>query len=249
MFSTKPTYFSTTKKMISVFGTIFNELYIATPSGNKRVKYQKVPIEYGPRDKWLERITKRENLEDSRIAIKFPRMSYKFENFEVDPNKRINRLHRLRHTEDTSTSNTQLVDVPYTADVTLSIGAKTETEVFQIVEQILPIFNPDVNLIVNGLNGPTDKKTMVSIILTGVNPSDEYEGSFEDRRIILWELTFRVKYSYAKATSDAKIIREITIDILDDNRNMGDRISITVDADDTKDSYTVTQSIDEIDAS
>jgi hypothetical protein len=246
MFNKKPSHFSTTKKIIAAFGTIFNDMHIASTSKGKLIKYKRVPIQYGPRDKWAERIEKRENLESERIAITLPRMVYEITDISVDPSKKINRTNKFRYTEGSNSTESQFVDVPYTAGFNLSIAAKSETEIFQIVEQILPVFAPDISLRVKGLNGPETKITTVSILLTGVSPSDEYQGSFEERRVIIWDLTFQVKFSYAGPLSDQSVIRNVEIDFIDTKDGDGEKLTLSVGANDTKESYTVTQTIEDI---
>lgn len=235
MFTSTPTYHETTKKIISIFNTVFNNIHIKSGNG-----YKRIPIQYGPRDKWLERIRKREELEEEKIGMQLPRMSYEITDISKDTSRKAgNNMNKWSYADN----RVQFVDVPYEMSVTLSIMTKNETEMFQIVEQILPVFSPDLTVRAKGLSGPDEKRTNVNVILTSVAPSDEYEGSMEDRRRVMWELTFTVKYSYAGPVSQGKLIREVYVDIFDDPKNEGERITLTVGENDTPDSFSITQTI------
>jgi len=74
----------------------------------------------------------------------------------------------------------------------MSIMVKNAEDGTRIVEQILPYFTPDWTATVNLI--PEIGATFdIPIILNDVNVSDTYEGSFEERRAIIWDLTFTMK--------------------------------------------------------
>tara|TARA_R110000765_G_scaffold9042_4_gene28582 strand:- start:9792 stop:10472 length:681 start_codon:yes stop_codon:yes gene_type:complete len=219
---------------------MFNDIHVAKTSKGKLVDYKRVPIQYAPRSKWLERIQAREETDKEKIAIQLPRIVYEVTSISRDMTRKIgNSVNRFRFGNNTS----QFVDVPYEMSITMSIVTKTEDEMFNIVEQILPVFSPELTLRVQGLNGPSEKKTNVPVILNSVSPNDEYQGGMEERRQIIWDLEFTIKYSYAGPVTDTgSVIREVDVNPYADDGE-GEQVNITVGAEDTTEDFTTTTTI------
>ena len=132
-------YHATIKRIVSVFGTIFNNIVVGRHSGNKISNISRVPISYGPRQKFLSRIN--QNLEEQRVAIKLPRMSFEITSIEYDTSTKLNRLNKTITTGDSpGNRNSMFQSVPYTLGMQLNIMAKNQEDALQILEQILPTF-------------------------------------------------------------------------------------------------------------
>ena len=90
-------------------------------------------------------------------------------------------------------------------------------------------------------------KQDVPIILTGVTISDDYEGDFQTRRVLAYQLDFTMKMKFFGPTSNTSVIKEINIDFNADTgganvlENMD--FTITPAAADEDDDYTVNVSI------
>ena len=202
-------YNETLKKIVSVFGTIFNDLEVANISGGKMVGVKRVPLAYAPKEKYLARI-KEETERD--IALKLPRMAFEMTDISYDETTKLNRLNRTIQT-DTTTSPESKVKVwqpaPYELGFDLNIMSRGQDEALQIVEQILPHFSPHYSLTVEGLEGP-ESKTDVPISLVGVNFEDAYEGDFESsRRLIVYTLTFTVKTKFTSNPRTTGLIKSV----------------------------------------
>jgi hypothetical protein len=187
-------YHRTIRKMVVVFGTLFNDLEIVryTQAGVPKEKW-KVPLTYSPKERFLTAITSDPNLVKS-INTVVPRMSFNLDSLEYDVNrKQISTLMNFAKQDNTSVS-TQFVPIPYNFQFSLSIYVRNTEDGTQILEQILPFFTPDFNVTVDFIP-EMDQKYNVPIILDSVASTVEYEGGMNEgsTRLILWDLTFTAK--------------------------------------------------------
>jgi hypothetical protein len=187
-------YHRTIRKMVVVFGTLFNDLEIVryTQAGVPKEKW-KVPLTYSPKERFLTAITSDPNLIRS-INTVVPRMSFNLDSLEYDVNrKQVSTLRNFAKKDNTSVS-TQFVPIPYNFQFSLSIYVRNTEDGTQILEQILPFFTPDFNVTVDFIP-EMDQKYNVPIILDSVASTVEYEGAENEgsTRLILWDLTFTAK--------------------------------------------------------
>ena len=187
-------YHRTIRRMVVVFGTLFNDLEIVryTQAGVPKEKW-KVPLTYSPKERFLTAVTSDPNLVKS-INTVVPRMSFNLDSMEYDVNrKQVSTLRNFAQQDDTSVS-TQFVPIPYNYQFSLSIYVRNTEDGTQILEQILPFFTPDFNVTVDFIP-EMDQKYNVPIILDSVASTVEYEGGMSDgtTRLILWDLTFTAK--------------------------------------------------------
>ena len=157
-------YHRTIRKMVVVFGTLFNDLEIVryTQAGVPKEKW-KVPLTYSPKERFLTAITSDPNLIKSINTI-VPRMSFNLDSMEYDvQRKQISTLRNFAKQDNTSVS-TQFVPIPYNFQFSLSIYVRNTEDGTQILEQILPFFTPDFNVTVDFIP-EMDQKYNVPIIL------------------------------------------------------------------------------------
>jgi hypothetical protein len=209
------TYFynETIKRCVSVFGTLFNNIQIKkTKSDGTILTTQIVPISYGPAQKFLQRLAEEPDLQDgSRSAISLPRMAFQLDGFNYDAQRQQNKLIRSNKTA-TETGGTsrkfQYAPAPYDLNFTLSILAKNMTDALQVVEQILPYFQPEYTVTMKMIDDMSDNRD-VPIVLNDISFSDEFEGGFEDRRVIEYTLSFTMKTYFFGPVYTGNIIRNV----------------------------------------
>jgi len=215
-------YHEHTRRAVSVFGTLFNNIHVIKRDASGRVMSDiKVPLSYGPRQKFLARLKNEQNLEDQKLAIKLPRMSFEITSIEYDESKRIQR--GTRYTiPGTSSSSRKYTYYPstYRLGFELSIISRHTEDALQILEQILPYFQPEYTVTVNELDN--NFKNDMPFILNSVSMDDDYEGDFMSRRSLIYTLNFETKINYygpiyPTDDSEAPIIRETKVDIADKN--------------------------------
>lgn len=198
-------YNQTMKKAVAVFGTIFNNIKIVRQGGSM----ERVPLAYGPKSKFLSRISKeRDEAENRSIAIKLPRMSFEITSIAYDTTAKLNRMNKRMFPIDGNSvkKSSVMQSVPYRLGMQLNILATNQDDALQIFEQILPSFTPEYTVAIKNMEGP-DTSTDVPIVLNGVSFSDDYEGSYETRRTLIYTLDFDMRVRFSGTTSEGKIIR------------------------------------------
>jgi hypothetical protein len=187
-------YFSTIRKYVTLFGTLFNDIHITrTDANNTTIALLKVPLAYAPKEKVLARVDADPNI-DRQTAVLLPRMSFEMVDMKYDTSRKLNTVGRsvVKDTSSTSRLKYQYNPVPYNLSFRLYIYVKNAEDGTKIVEQILPFFTPDwtttVQLIPEmGINMD------IPVVLESVNIEDSYDGDFETRRALIWTLDFTLK--------------------------------------------------------
>ena len=215
MLSGEHFYHATTKRIVSVFGTLFNNITIGRHSGNKISNIQRVPISYGPRQKFTSRMNR--DLDDNKVAIKLPRMSFEITSIEYDTSTKLNKLNTTLTSGSNNsprTRNKMFQSVPYTLGMQLNILARNQEDALQILEQILPTFTPEYTVTIKDIEGP-GSKTDVPFILNSTSFSDDYEGDYQGRRTLVYTLDFTIRARYAPSTSVTSIIKKVETELAD----------------------------------
>jgi hypothetical protein len=206
-------YHQTIRKYVAVFGTLFNDINIERKnSSGTVVERLKVPLAYGPKQKWL--LAVQETSADRKVtATRTPRMGFAMTGVSYDSVRKLNTIGRnvAANTSSTATNMTTMYNpVPYNFDFQLFILVKNAEDGTQILEQILPFFTPEFTLTVNTLPA-MDIKADVPILLNSASVADEYEGDLSARRTITWTLDFTLKgFIYPNVTS-GEIIKSIEV--------------------------------------
>jgi len=214
-------YHETMRKIVVSFGTLFNNIQIVRKNSTGTiVQSMKVPLAYGPQQKFLARLNADPAL-GAKVAVTLPRLGFEMNGITYDPSRKLNRVQKFRKVkssgDDSGKLDTQYMPVPYNIEFTLYAMAKNSDDALQIVEQILPYFQPDYTLTVNDMADMGIKRD-VPIILSSVSYEDSYQGNFEERRAIIYTLTFTAKfYLYGPVTSD-KVIRTVQVDQYTDSK-------------------------------
>ena len=224
-------YHGTTRAAIGAFGTLFNNISIQRKSqDNKLLDTIRVPIAYGPRPKWIARIDEQRDFNDPKLAIHLPRMSFEITGISYDGQNKLSRYNTgtLRESFNNEKSTTILQHVPYIINISLAVYAKTQDDGLQVIEQILPVFQPQHTLSLKYVKD-IEKSFDMPITLEGVSFDDEYEGDFTSRRVIVYSLDFTLKVKYFSGTDNKSVIRQVDVDIYDiENREKMDRIRAEV---------------------
>jgi len=241
-------YHATMRKSVAVFGTLFNDINIVRKDGNGGIlSQQKVPLAYGPKQKFLARLDQETGF-DAPMAIKLPRMAFEITSLTQDVAQRGQKLNKIveQHGSDATKKKSIKHYTSYDIGMSLYIMAKNQDDGLQIMEQILPYFQPEYTVSIKPVDG-FDFKQDVPIVLTGVNIQDDYEADFLTRRVLIYQLDFTMKMKFYGPTADQGIIREINLDFekygsLNDV-NIFEEVNITIGSTDTEDNYTVTTTI------
>lgn len=209
-------YGAVIRKTVAVFGTIFNNIYVSKAFNGDLANTIRVPLSYGPRERFLVRIRDADNSKNVDVAIKLPRMAFEITSITYDPSAKLNKnnVQRFPVAGDNGSVTTVRQAVPYLLGMQLSILGDNQDTALQILEQIIPVFNPEYTVTVKDFEGP-GSRTDLPIILNNVTMTDDYEGDFEtSRRSIIYTLDFTLKIKFVgSVTNKSSIIKDITIDI------------------------------------
>ena len=174
----------------------------------------KVPLAYGPIQKFLARIDQSPNLKGAP-TLTLPRMSFEFSGLSYDPSRKVTQTQTFLTAPNSDKTKAKKVymPVPYNMTFELSILAKLNDDALQIVEQIIPYFQPSYNLTVNLLSSIGEKRD-VPVVLDSVSFTDDYEGDFSERRALIYTLPFTAKTYLFGPVPDASggLIKKATID-------------------------------------
>lgn len=205
------------RKTVISFGTLFNNISIKHLNGSDQVvSVIKVPLAYGPTQKFLARLEQSPNL-DKSTAITLPRMSFEFNGLTYDPSRKVTttQTFTVKDPNDGKETKKAYMPVPYNMQFELSIMSKLNDDALQIIEQILPYFQPAYNLTVELVDSINEKRD-IPIILENVTMQDDYEGDFTSRRVLLYTLRFTAKtYLFGPVSTATKdVIRKASVSFI-----------------------------------
>jgi len=228
-------YYGTTKKLVAVFGAFFNDIYTGRKLGDGTLaNMSRVPLSYGPRSKFLARITEMPDIDSKPgISIKLPRMSFEITGISYDSTSKLNNLNRRKFCVpgDENLRDSAFTAVPYNITFELNIFARTQDDALQIMEQILPTFRPDYTVAIKDIEGP-GTVTDVPFMLTDIALSDDYEGDLLPVRPIIYTLSFTAKVKYMGAIKRQGIIERAMVNFRDPETEkfIGEKVVVKTDA-------------------
>jgi len=224
-------YHGTIRKYVIAFGNLFNDIYVQRLDSNgTRIQTLAVPLAYGPKEKWLVRLAQDPNL-DQDVAITLPRMGFEIQSMAYAPQRKLSStLKNVKlKTSDLDRVDTQYVPVPYDIIMLLSVFVRNADDGAQIIEQIIPYFRPEFVTNVR-LIPEMDVVVDTPVVLQDVAIEDTYEGDFDTRRALIYNLTFSMKAYFYGPVSHSGIIKRAITDIhLDTSADtpVGERITVT----------------------
>ena len=237
-------YNESMRRMTIGFGQIFNNIQIKRKDDTgKVIQTIRVPLAYGPKEKFLVRLDQQSSLDNREFAITLPRMGFEIAGISYDPTRKLTRIQKFKQVKsnkDGKVLDFNYTPVPYNISYNLFSFTASAEAGLQIIEQILPFFQPDFTLTINAI--PTlNIKRDIPIILNSVNYEDTYSGDFTTRRAVIYTLNFTAKtYLFGPSTSQ-KVIKTVQTDQYSDtdrvNKARESRIIVvpdptTADADD-----------------
>ena len=232
------------RKLTIAFGQLFNNVIIQNTSSTGAVtKRIRVPLAYAPKEKFLVRLEQQANLQgDREVAISLPRMGFEITGLSYDASRKLTKMQktvRVKSNEDGKKLNFNYTPVPYNINFSLYSFTATAENGLQIVEQILPFFQPDYTVSIRVLPEMNLIRD-VPIILNGVQYEDNYDGEFTRRRAVVYTLNFTAKTYIYGPMSNQGVIKTVQADLgadTDPTLTRDERIIVvpnptTADADD-----------------
>ena len=219
-------YHQSLRKYIIMFGNMFNDVFVRRydPNGNS-IQAVAVPLSYGPKEKFLVRITQDPNL-DQQVAIQLPRMAFEMTTLNYDANRRLNAHNRnVKVTNDENKLDFNYAPVPYDLQFSLYAYVRNADDGAQILEQIVPYFGPEWTNSVRVI--PQTNLTIdVPTVLNNVSIEDTYEGNFETRRALIYTFEFTVKAYFYGPVRRQGVIKRAQIDFGVVSSNSSSKITL-----------------------
>ena len=221
------------RKMTIAFGQIFNNIQIKRVATDSTIQSIRVPLAYAPKEKFLVRLDQKPSLDEREFAITLPRMGFEISGIAYDGSRKLTKIQKYKTVQTNSEGkvmNYNYTPVPYNISYNLYCFTATAEGGLQIIEQILPYFQPDYTVTVNVIPEMNLKRD-VPIVLNSVNYEDSYDGSFTERRAVIYTLSFTAKTYLFGPAQTQKVIKETQADLYTDlpSATREERITVVPD--------------------
>ena len=212
-------YNESLRRMTIAFGQIFNNIQIKRKnSSGSVIQSIRVPLAYGPKEKFLVRLDQQPSLNNREFAITLPRMGFEISGISYDATRKLTRVQKFKRVKTSAEGKIMdfnYMPVPYNISFNLYSFTATAEGGLQIIEQILPFFQPDFTVTINAIPNLNIKRD-VPIILNSVQYEDSYTDDFTKRRAVIYTLGFTAKTYLFGPASTQKVIKEVQSDVYSD---------------------------------
>ena len=209
-------YNQSLRKLIVAFGQVFNNIVIQRTNSTGGVTSRiKVPLAYAPKEKFMVRLDQQANLNSREFATSLPRMGFEITGLSYDASRKLTRVQKysqVKSGEEGKKVNFNYTPVPYNIDLQLYLFTATAEDGLQIVEQILPYFQPDYTVTVNMVPN-LDIKRDIPIVLGNINYEDSYDGEFTNRRAVIYTINFTAKTYLFGPMNNQGVIKKTQADL------------------------------------
>ena len=205
-------YHEILRKTVIAFGTLFNDIHVRhKDASGTGISDMKIALAYGPVQKFLARLDQQANL-NKATTMSLPRMSFEMNNVTYDATRKAGITQTYKASDGTNLRKV-FMPVPYNIGFELNIMTKLNDDALQIVEQILPYFQPSFNLTVDLVSAIGEKRD-ISVVLDSISFEDDYEGDYSTRRALIYTLNFTAKtYLFGPvAESPEGLIKKVQVD-------------------------------------
>ncbi len=204
-------YNQAVRKTVISFGTLFNNIELKKIVDGQVMETEKVPLAYGPKQKFLYRLQGNPT-DGKKVAITMPRIYFEMTGIDYDASRKTPATQKYKTVinDEGKEVRTQYVPVPYNISFEVGILCKSQDDGLQILEQILPFFQPSFSMSLKFIPD-MDEVRDVAVVLNNVDFEDDWEDDFSTRRSITYSMQFTCKsYIYGPYTK-ADVIRKSRI--------------------------------------
>ncbi len=225
-------YHSHMRNIVLSFGTIFNHMSVLKSDGSE----VEVPLTYASKERWHAQLKQNAN-KDNVESITYPRMAFIMGSPIFDPARKMSSLGKITGVNPTNPNIMSRVfnPVPYNIPMTLYIGSKTVDESLQLIEQILPFFTPSFNITIHELEEGIGVERDIPIVLESLSYDDDYESSFDEFRLIQWEIEFKIEANIFGPVKESNLIKHVITDLYpmtdEDSEPLKERITLDINPD------------------
>jgi len=201
------------RKVVIGFGSLFNDIQIIRKNSDGTTKEKiRVPLSYGPKEKFIRRIQQASSISDTtKVQITLPTLGFNITGIAYDPARKTNKLRTRQYHTNEGNSEWNYNEVPYNVSFGLYSFTRNMDDNLQVIEQITPYFSPEfiVTIKQNNINSKVD----IPIVLNNIDTIEEYEGDFDTRRNITTSFEFTAKSYVFSPVKTSAIILDSYVDI------------------------------------
>lgn len=206
-------YNGTIRRYIIMFGRMFNDIDVVRYSASNVPTQQiRVPIAYGPKEKFLARLNMDPGL-NQEVAITLPRLAFEMTDMIYAPERGLNKMNKSSSATRYSNSvSTQYTPVPYNFNMSLYGMFSNNEDAVQVVEQIAPFFRPEWTMSLR-LSSKVPDYYDIPTVLNSMTIEDTYENDFQTRRAIIYTWYFSIKGYLFGPTRNKGVIKRSVVDL------------------------------------
>lgn len=208
-------YFGLIRKYVTIFGALFDDISISRED-NKSIK---VPIAYGPKERYLARLEQNPDLLRP-VSQVWPRMAFEIASISYDSSRKLDpNGHCTTGSSSAGTLKVQNNPAPWNINFRLSLISRNTEDALRVLEQILPFFSPTLNVTADLIPEMNYAPITLPITLLQTNMDEIYEGSFDDREYVTIDLLFELKGYMYGPISTSKVIKEVFVNLYTPSTN------------------------------
>jgi len=213
MLSGSSYYHRIIRKNVIAFGSIFNDITLKRYLNNTTTEVErfKVPLSYAPKETFITRLLGNPDLQKN-VQTLLPRMSFEITSINYDPSRKLSSFNEVFYVKSNSKLDYLRSGVPYTLGFELNLYVRNVEDGTQIIEQILPYFEPDYTVSINFIDNIETKRD-IPIILNDVSYSQDFEGEKGTVRYLIWTLNFSMKTYFYSGTTESSLIRKAVANV------------------------------------
>jgi hypothetical protein len=219
------------RKLVIAFGSLFDEIYVSRKNDTTGITEKvKVPITFSSKEKFLRRLESNSSITDNvKTQINIPYLSFEVANIAYDFGRKRNKLtttSEIITASDGSISESYKTfsETPISIVFNLYFYSRSLNELFQVLEQILPYFNPEFNIRINF--NKIFKNVNVPIAYRDFKIIDDYEGSLQSRRMMIGVMSFAASSYVFGEVKPTQVIE----DVIDDT-TLDPDVDVDIDVD------------------
>lgn len=230
-----PFYHKSTRRAAIAFGVLFDNIFIVRENQAEQEQNRlKVPLGYHDKKAWhqiLRQFSDR-NEETTSIQGYFPKMGYEISDIAPIRETQVASNQYVYETSSDGTTKRYLYSSKYRLTFQLTIVTKNQTDMYKILEQILPYFSPSISVSLKPSRHLDVVNDMV-FTLDDISKDDELEGQMENLnlQLVTRYLTFTTDIPYYGPIETANgIIKTANVRFIDGNSGKGlSQINIEID--------------------
>lgn len=216
----KTFYHSFTRKYISIFGNLFNDIYVRRSDKNgNTVQTIPVPIQYAPMASWLAVLNR--HPQDNQVSVQLPRIGFELTGMSRNPVRQKSSTNKIVELTKDNKIVSSFMYQTYDLNITMYVACKNMDEACQISEQIIPYFTPDFPVSAK-LFPDSDTSFDISVRLDGQSLEDTYSADLLTRRTIIWVFNFTIEALYLGPIKPQGLIKRVQTDLHAVSGNISD---------------------------